>query len=254
MSFRRRIRNSHTGRRITRAATWLGLHQLSVLISIITLFGGTWAFVELADEVMENETVSIDERLLLSLRNPQDSADPIGAAWVEEMGRDITALGGTAVLTFVTVVAIGYLLLRRKFRAATFTGAAVVGGILLSTLLKIGIDRPRPDLVPHDSFVYTASFPSGHSMLAAVTYLTLAALLSGIHTQHVMKAYLMLIAVFVTVAIGISRVYLGVHWPTDVLAGWTAGAAWAALVWLLERWLQRSGMVEGESGLPVVDK
>ena len=251
MRIKHRIENSHTARRITNAARWLGLHQLSVLVSFVALFGGTWVFVELADEVMENETRSIDETLLLWLRNPQSASDPIGPAWVEEMGRDITALGGTAVLTFITIVAIGYLLLQRKFRTAVFTGAAVVGCALLSTLLKIGIDRPRPDLVPHDTVVYTASFPSGHAMLSAVTYLTLAALLSGIHTNHVMKAYLMLIAVLVSVAIGISRVYLGVHWPTDVLAGWTAGAAWAALVWLLEKWLQRGGMVEAEDESPV---
>lgn len=253
MGFRRRMNDSNIGRFILDAARWLGLRQLPVLLSLVVLFGGGWAFVELADEVMERETVTMDERVLLLLRNPADHADPLGPGWVEEMGRDITALGGTAVLTFITLVALGYLLLRRKLRAALFTLLAVGGGILLSTLLKVGFDRPRPDLVPHDSIVYTASFPSGHTMLSAVTYLTLAALLSAVHANHVMKAYLMFVAVLVTVSVGISRVYLGVHWPTDVLAGWTAGAAWAAFVWLIERWLQRGGMVEGE-GSPVDHK
>lgn len=232
------------------AARWLRLHELPVLLSVLVLFGGTWAFVELADEVMEQELRSVDERVLLAMRTPGDSDNPLGPGWVEEMGRDVTALGGTAVLTLLTLVSLGYLLLRRRFRAALFTLAAVGGGILLSTLLKIGIDRPRPDLVPHDSIVYTASFPSGHAMLSAVTYLTLAALLSGVHANNVMKIYLMGIAVFLTLIIGVSRVYLGVHWPSDVLAGWTAGAAWASLVWLLEKWLQRGGLLEADGNLP----
>lgn len=227
---------------------WPGLHQFSVLVSMMVLFGGAWAFVELADEILEQETASIDERVLLSLRNPADRSDPLGPDWVEEIGRDITALGGTAILTLFTLVAFVYLVLRRKFRAAVFTIAAVGGGILLSTLLKIGFDRPRPDLVPHETVVYTASFPSGHAMLSAITYLTLAALLSRIHSNNVMKTYLMAVAALFTLLVGASRVYLGVHWPTDVLAGWTAGAAWAAFMWLLERQLQRAGLVERGSG------
>jgi len=232
--------------RINAAIRWLGLHQLPVLVSMVMLFGGAWTFIELADDVMEQETVTVDEWLLLSLRDPADPTDPLGPGWVEEMGRDFTALGGVAVLTLITLVAFVYLLLRRKFRAAVFTLAAVAGGMLLSTVLKIGFARPRPDIVPHESIVYTASFPSGHAMLSAVTYLTLAALLSRVHANNMMKAYLMMVAVFVTLLVGISRVYLGVHWPTDVLAGWTAGAAWAALTWLLERGLQKGGVVEGE--------
>src|SRR5690606_19272307 len=117
-------------------------------------------------------------------------------------------------------------------------------GLLLSTLLKLGYDRPRPDLVPHEALVYTASFPSGHSMMAAVTYLTLAAILVRVHRSRVLKAYLLIVAALLTLLVGVSRVYLGVHWPTDVVAGWSAGAAWAALCWLLARWLQQRKVVE----------
>jgi undecaprenyl-diphosphatase len=145
---------------------------------------------------------------------------------------------------------LGYLLLSRRFRVACFTAIAVTGGILLSTLLKIGFDRPRPELVPHDTIVYTASFPSGHSMMSAVTYLTLAALLTRVHAQPELKAYLLVIAMLITALIGISRVYLGVHWPTDVLAGWAAGAAWAALCWIVARWMQRRGVMESGRGEP----
>ena len=157
---------------------WVGSHELSVLLSAVVLSAGAWAFVELADEVTEGESLSIDETVLLSLRNSGDLSDPIGPGWVEEMGRDFTALGSMGVLTLITLAVLGYLLLAGRNRASLFTLVAVAGGMLLSTLLKMGFDRARPDLVPHDTVVYTASFPSGHSMMAAVTYLTLAAILS----------------------------------------------------------------------------
>jgi undecaprenyl-diphosphatase len=235
-------------RKIFRGLTWLGLHQLSVLLSVAALSAGVWVFLELADEVVERETFGIDETLLLALRNPADQSDPIGPGWVEEMGRDFTALGSMGVLALISIAALGYLLLAGRNRTSLFALIAVTGGLLLSTLLKIGFDRARPDLVPHGSTVYTASFPSGHSMMAAVTYLTLAAILSRVHAEPLLKAYLLIVASLITVLVGVSRVYLGVHWPTDVLAGWAAGAAWAAFCWLVARWLQQEHVVESEAG------
>lgn len=225
---------------------WLGRHELPLLLALFALAGGTWAFVELADEVVEGDTHAVDERLLLALRSPLDSQEPLGPGWMEEMGRDFTALGGVGVLVLVGLGVVGYFLLARRYRTALFTTVALSGGWLLSTVLKLGFDRPRPDLVPHGSIVYTASFPSGHSMMAAVTYLTLAAMLARAQSKRRLKAYVLLVAIVVTVLVGISRVYLGVHWPSDVLAGWTAGAAWAALCWLLARGLQRQGHIERE--------
>lgn len=224
--------------------TWLGRHEFSILLSIVVFSGGIWGFVELADTVMEGETRNLDEMLLLAFRSSTDVSDPLGPGWIEELGRDFTALGGVGILVFITLLVLGYLLLSRYFQAALFTLASVSGGMLASTLLKMIFERPRPDLVPHGSIVYTASFPSGHSMMAAVTYLTLAALLIRIQPRLRLKAYLLLAAMLVTLLVGISRVYLGVHWPTDVLAGWTAGAVWASLCWLMARWLQQRGAVE----------
>lgn len=217
----------------------LGRHEISLLLWMAALFGGAWVFVEIAEAVMGQETHALDERLLLALRSPTNPSDPLGPQWVEELARDLTALGSVGVLALVTVGALMYLLLARHIRAAGFTLAATAGGMLLNNLLKLGFGRPRPDLVPHDAIVYTASFPSGHAMMAAITYLTLAAMLSRVEQRWHMKAYLLLAALFVTVVIGISRVYLGVHWPTDVLAGWAVGASWAALCWLIARWTQR---------------
>ncbi len=236
----------HAGRQSLYLLTRLGRYELTILLCIAVLSGGIWGFVALADEVIEGNTQSIDESLLLALRNPADLSDPIGPGWVEEMGRDFTALGGVGVLVLITLGALGYLLLAGRYRAALFTSIAVPGGILLSTVMKMGFDRPRPDLVPHEAMVYTASFPSGHSMMSAVTYLTLAALLTRVQPSLRLKAYFLILAILLTLLVGMSRVYLGVHWPTDVLAGWTAGASWAALCWIVMRWMQQRGQVETE--------
>jgi undecaprenyl-diphosphatase len=107
--------------------------------------------------------------------------------------------------------------------------------------------RPRPDLVPHLSPVYTSSFPSGHSLIAAVVYLTLGSLLASVISRPMLKVYVLSVAMLLTTAVGLSRVYLGVHYPTDVLAGWLAGLVWALLCWLVARVLQRRGRVESES-------
>ena len=233
--------------RIAGVLQWLGSHELPLLLALFAILGALWGFAELAEEVMEGDTHEVDQALLLSMRNPADLSDPIGPGWVEEIGRDITALGGNAILTLLTIAVMGYLLLEGKRRMAVVLLVATLGALGVSTLLKNTIDRDRPDLVPHHTRVYTASFPSGHSMLAASTFLTMGALLARVQRRKRMKAYILLVAITATLLVGLSRVYLGVHWPTDVLAGWTAGAAWALLCWLLARWLQKRHNVESET-------
>jgi len=228
----------------SRALAWVGAREAGTLLALLLAAGGVWLFVELADDVLEGATTTVDERLLLMLRSPNDAGDPLGAAWVEDLARDITGVGGAAVLTLLTAASAGFLALQRKRHLALYLLAAVASGMALSTLLKMGFARPRPDLVPHGQIVYTSSFPSGHSMLSAVVFLTLGALLASSQTNFRLRIYLLGIAVFVTVLVGVSRVYLGVHWPTDVLAGWTAGAAWALLCWAFAEKLRRRGAVE----------
>jgi undecaprenyl-diphosphatase len=210
----------------------------AVLLVIILLTGAVWVFLELADEVIEKETHGFDEQILLAMRDRANPADPWGPAWLEEMGRDFTALGGVGVLVLLTLATAGGYLLGGHPRMALLVLLAVFGGFAVAMLLKAGFSRPRPDLVPHGSYVYTASFPSGHSMLSAITYLTLGFLLARTHERRRTKLYIMGVTLLVTGLVGISRVYLGVHWPTDVLAGWAAGAAWALLWWLIVRWFQ----------------
>ena len=162
------------------------------------------------------------------------------------MFRDLTSLGSPVVLALVTIAAVGYLLLERKRETAVFVILAVCGGAVLETLLKLGFARPRPELVSHLVDVNSFSFPSGHATMATITYLTLGVLLARVQERRRIKLYLLAVAILVALIVGISRVYLGVHWPTDVLAGWCVGAAWALACWLVAAWLQRRGAIEGE--------
>ncbi len=223
----------------------VGRNERPLLFLILFVSLAAWGFAAIADEVMEGDTRTVDERILVSLREPGDTAEPRGPRILEEVARDITGLGGTAVLTGLSLAAAGYLALRGKYRLMLFLVAAIGGGILISSLLKMGFDRPRPDLVPHGSHVYTASFPSGHSMMSAITYLTLGTLLAKVEHRRAIRAYVLLLAALTTLLVGCTRVYLGVHWPTDVLAGWTVGAGWAAACWTVANLLQRRGNLEG---------
>jgi undecaprenyl-diphosphatase len=218
-----------------------------LLALIIVIAGGVWMFVELADEVGEGDAHQMDEWLVLALRDSEDKSNPIGPRWLEEVMRDFTALGGYAVLTPLTCSVAIYLWIRDRGRVALLVLIAVVGGILLSTILKTYFDRPRPDLVPHGSHVLTKSFPSGHAMMAATTYLTLGAIMAEAEKRRAVRVFFLAIGVGLTVVVGISRVYLGVHWPTDVLAGWVAGAAWALCCWTLARAFDRGRQADRES-------
>jgi undecaprenyl-diphosphatase len=225
----------------TLSSVWSGIRQLELwMLAGICLIGGAlWAFAELADEVEDGESHAFDKAILLALRNPSDTEDPIGPPWLALIARDITSLGGTAVLTLMTLATLGFLLMTRKRGAAILVAVSVAGGTLLSSLLKSGFDRPRPDLVPHAVEVTSASFPSGHAMLATVTYLTLGALLVQVQEQRGVQIYLLAWALLLSLLVGASRIYLGVHWPTDVLAGWCVGAAWALLCAAVALILQR---------------
>jgi len=199
----------------------------AALLTLLLLGSAIWMFAELADEVLEGETQQIDTRLLLHFRTTQDLSDPIGPPWIEEIARDTTALGGMGVLTFLSLAVFGLFLLQKKARYGGLLVLAVVGGLLLSQAFKAGFDRARPDLVPHGSYVHTASFPSGHSTMSAVVYLTLATMLASVEPRKRLQAYYVFLAILITLGVGISRVYLGVHWPSDVAAGWALGAGWA---------------------------
>jgi undecaprenyl-diphosphatase len=212
----------------------------SILVIAALLLG----FGVLAEEVIEGETLPFDRTLLLALRMSGNPSVPIGPPWLPEAARDISALGSTIVLGILLLAVVGYLLLTKRRAAAWLMLGAVLSGVALNTLLKFSFARPRPDVVAPLARVVTASFPSGHATMSAITYLTLGALLARTHSQVSVRIYFMALAALLTVLVGLSRIYLGVHYPTDVLAGWCIGTAWAMGCWVLMTWLQRRGQVE----------
>ena len=217
--------------------SWRALRRIEsrALLLVIGLSGALWAFFKVASEVGEGETHALDRAVLLALRNPADFSDPIGPRPFEEAMRDVTALGGFTIITMVTVVGGLLFIIHRRLRQAFVFVSTVLLAELSSDLAKAFYGRPRPELVTHGSYVYTASFPSGHSTLSAATYLTLAMLIAGQEGARRSRILVFLLATLLVLAIGTSRVYLGVHWPTDVLAGWCLGGTWALAAWLATR-------------------
>ncbi|MFB9969249.1 phosphatase PAP2 family protein [Pseudoroseomonas cervicalis] len=226
--------------------------QLVMLAALLGCAGALLGFAALVDEALEGDTHGFDRAVLLALRDPADTANPIGPFWLEIMMRDFTSLGSHAVLMLIGALALGYILLLRKGLSALLLVLSFGGATALNGLLKLGFDRPRPELVSHLVEVHTASFPSGHAMLSAACYLTLGTLLAGVTPRRRLKLYVMGAAMLLTLLVGGSRVYLGVHWPTDVLAGWCLGAAWAMGCWLALRlilaWRGRAAAGAGHAG------
>jgi Membrane-associated phospholipid phosphatase len=266
-------------RAAVRWVNWLGGLEPASLMAVLVLLVAGWIFIELADSIADGETLRFDPWLLRALRTKDDPAIPIGPWWVSVMARDCTSLGGYFCLILFTAVTAGYLYLDQKkflsrfliasalsgyislggyfclilFTAVTagylyldqkkflsrFLIASALSGYIVSTVLKMTFQRARPDLVPHLDVVASSSFPSGHSMNAAVVYLTLGTLLATAARRQRLKVYVIGVALFITVMVGLSRIYLGVHYPTDVLAGWMAGLVWAILCYLVARILQK---------------
>ena len=208
------------------------------------------SFVQIANAVVEGGQLSMDERLLLAMREEGSRTDPVGPTWLEEAMRDLTVLGGVVVVTLVTVVTLGFLLMLGEYRVALVVLLAVTTGGLASTLLKTAIGRPRPSVVEAVVTSGGLSFPSGHSLISAIIYPMLGALLTRVVPRRRAQAYIVGVSLSLTGVIGFSRVYLGVHYPSDVLAGWTLGLALSLLAWNALRRLQRRGLVESGPRTP----
>jgi undecaprenyl-diphosphatase len=216
----------------------------STLIAVLAIACLLFAFGFIAQHVMAGTSLSFDQKILQALRDPGNPSAPVGPAWVQEAARDLTSLGSMIVLLIMTGAASIYLFLARKHAAAWLLLVAVFGGIGLNDLLKHAFARPRPDHLYQAARVFTSSFPSAHAEISAITYLTMAALLAQSQSSFRIGLYFIGLAVLLTLLIGLSRLYLGVHYPTDVLGGWCIGAAWALACWVLMTWLQRKGRVE----------
>jgi undecaprenyl-diphosphatase len=207
--------------------------EIAPLAALLVVALSANAFLAIADEVSDGDTRSFDRAILYALRAPGDAAEPIGPHWLKIAAADLTALGSVTDLGLIVLLVAGLFLGLRRGREALVLVLASGGGLALSQGLKLLYGRERPPLGLHAVEVVNASFPSGHAMLSAAIYLTLGALIARFVAHKRIKAFAIITAVVLSLLVGISRVYLGVHWPTDVLAGWCVGAAWALAWWLL---------------------
>lgn len=195
----------------------------------------------LADEVIEGERLSLDDAILLSMRVPGHLDTPIGPHWLLQSAIDISALGGFTLFWLFGALGLAFLLCISRRAEAAWFGASLVGASLLNAGLKVWVHRPRPELVPHLALVTNASFPSGHAMVSAAVYLTLAMMIGETQSSWRIRIFVLTTAVAIVLLVGLSRIYLGVHWPSDVLAGWCFGASWALLVWWANHHLRKRG-------------
>lgn len=211
--------------------------------ALLVILAGVWTFAEIAEEVAEKETASFDEAIMMAMREGPNNAEIAGPFFVEKFATDLTALGGYPFVLLLTLMVIGYLVLSQHYRHAIEVTLSVAGGAALVMGLKEFFGRARPEIVPPMYDVATWSFPSGHSSTAAVVYLTLGILIARYVDRKRLTLYVLAMAGLLTLIVGWSRIALGVHYPTDVLAGWTIGLCWALFSWLVvnftENWKQR---------------
>ncbi|WP_142849759.1 phosphatase PAP2 family protein [Telmatospirillum sp. J64-1] len=223
-------RHAFAGRQDRKILLLFGVALLAVMAAMV--------FVAITDEVTEGGGNELDQLVLFHLRVNGDPAHLVGPHWLVTAAQDITALGSFTVVYLFSAIAIFFLMLARRFRAALLVAVSVGGGTVLSIMLKDVFSRARPDIAWHVVETATASFPSSHATSAAVAYLTLGALLARMTPRLRLKLFIMGTAILLTVMIGLTRIYLGVHWLSDVVAGWALGAAWALLCWTVTLWLQ----------------
>jgi undecaprenyl-diphosphatase len=216
-------------------------------LMVAVLAAGVLAFLYIGHEVGEGELRQFDSAILLSLRDPADLSKLAGPWWLEEAVVEITALGGYTLILMLAASVVGFLIVAGHRGPALFVTLSILTGWLASQGLKSLYGRDRPDIVPQLDLVHTASFPSGHATMTTLVYLTLAAVIARLTDRTDLRVYVITVAVVISLLVGASRVYLGVHWPSDVAAGWALGAAWAALSWLVVTALRRRRDALGEA-------
>lgn len=213
--------------------------EFVLVASLAVIATALLAFIEIADEMTEGEAHAFDMAVLQALHpDVANPSDPIGPFWLDHAAADLTALGSVSVLAAISLLVGGFLVLQRRRLEAAIIAVAFGGGLAISQGLKEVFGRERPPEVYRASEILNASFPSGHALLSAVVFLTLGAMLAQAARGRALRAYVMSVAIMLVLLVGVTRIYLGVHWTTDVLAGWSVGAAWATTCWLAGRWLK----------------
>ncbi len=206
-----------------------------LLSTVLAVCASAWLFIAIANSVGADATRAFDEKILLSFREPTDLTQTVGPHWLGQFAGLVTHLGSAFAVVALAVLMIGYLGRRKEWIYVALVVVTVAGSYALNHALKSEYARERPAIVPHLAEVSSASFPSGHSQASSVIYLTLAALLSRHAARRRDKVAILSVALGLIGVVGLSRVFLGVHYPSDVLAGWSIGAAWA-LLWLMVLW------------------
>lgn len=204
------------------------------LVAQLLLLATVALFLAVLVTVSTGGTRVGDEWTLRVLRMPEDSGRAVGPPWLTDVVLAITALGEGPTLTAFVLLAAGWFFFRGDRRALRMMLVVGIGGLLLMLALKYSIGRPRPDIVPHLSRISHGSFPSGHAMMTMAIFLSIAVLVGrGLRSAR-RRSALVLFAVVASLCIGSTRVFVGVHYPSDVLAGWMIGLAWAAACWLID--------------------
>ncbi len=213
--------------------------ELALLSGVLIVALGIWAFAGLADETFEVGGQAFDQAVLTAIRPGADPSDAWGPWWLQVAAGDITALGGIAVLGLFATIVVAFLLIQRKRLSAVMLVLGLVGGVVLSEGLKGVFERARPPALYQAVETINASFPSGHALLSTVFYLTVGVLLARTLPRRRLKVFVLGTAVLIALLVGATRVYLAAHWATDVLAGWSVGAAWAMSLWLVASLIER---------------
>ncbi|OYX63894.1 MAG: phosphatase PAP2 family protein [Novosphingobium sp. 32-60-15] len=195
-----------------------------------------WAgFAVVTAAVLTGRSEGIDSAGLLFWRRGATLL-PVGPEWLLEAVRDLTALGGVFLRNLIALGAIVALVFLRLRREAVLLAATIAGGWIVNTLVKLAVGRPRPLIVPHLTDAGGQSFPSGHSFNAAVVYIAIALAFAAMSPKRSVRWTLISLAIVLSMGVAVSRVWLGVHFPSDVMAGWLGGAGWAFLaVAMLQR-------------------
>lgn len=220
--------------------------EIAAVVALLVLALGALSFIEVADDMREADGQAFDQAVLHAVRPyAEDPGRPWGPWWLHEAAADITSLGGISVLTLFALFALGFLLIQGKRLSALLLVFGLASGVALSEGLKALFERERPPLAFQAVETLNASFPSGHALLSTVFYLTLGVMLTRAFPKKRLKAYVLGVGVLIALLIGLTRIYLGAHWASDVFAGWSVGAAWAMVLWLIAYAIERRQRLHG---------
>lgn len=236
-----------------RAVRWTAAHAKNAYTTFgLLILGGmivgmllTFGFAQLASKVVAGKTLGFDDAAMTYIGAHQ-------IPWIKNAMIEVTTLGTGIVVAMIVAVSALFLWLYDYKQSATLLLVATIGGIILNGVLKLGFNRPRPEFFDWGTHAMSSSFPSGHAMSAAIVYPTVAYLATRLHKTHLARFFTMLGAAIIVALISFSRIYLGVHYPSDVLAGVIVGLAWSAFCMatleVAQLYAKRNApaMVEGE--------